>query len=223
MAASPRRSSPLIRCLQSCAEEAAVERFDRAISLMVLGPIAPVALMLTGWWGSLGLLGDGPWIPYGALGGIALGLVLDATFLRRWVGSLLTLRMPALLGVAVFYSVMVYGFFMGLPVANVLVGVAGGYVAGRRATLFAESPEQARRETRSIAAIATGILFLLCCATAWMALSEPTIATELRGMLALPFTPTSTMIYALILVGGPALVAAEYGATLATARWAARR
>jgi hypothetical protein len=200
-----------------------VDRFDRAVSLTVLGPVAPVALLLTGWWGSLGLLGDGPWIPYCALGGAGLGLLLDATLLRSWTGSLLRMRMPALVCVAVFYSVMIYGFFMGLPVANLLVGVAGGYVAGRRATLLAEPPQQARRELLGIAGFATGMLFALCCATAWMALSEPTIASQLKGMLALPFTPTRAMIYALIVVGGFGLVAAEFGGTLATARWAARR
>jgi hypothetical protein len=200
-----------------------VNRLDRVVSLAVLGPIAPVALLLTGWWGSLGLLGDGPWIPYCAFAGMALGLLGDATLLRRWTRSLLSLRMSALVAVALFYSVMIYGFFMGLPVANLLVGIVGGYVAGRRAAIFAEPPQQARREALGIAAVATGMLFALCCATAWMALSEPTIASQLEGMLALPFTPTRAMIYALIIVGGSVLVAAEYGGTLATARWAASR
>lgn len=41
--------------------------FERSVSRAVLGACAPVALMLAGWWGSLALLGDSPWIPWAAL------------------------------------------------------------------------------------------------------------------------------------------------------------
>jgi hypothetical protein len=179
--------------------------------------------MLAGWWGSFGLLGESGWIGPIALTGLALGLALDVTALRRRLGSLFELPMPALFGVATFYSVMIYGAFMGFPVVNAFVGIAGGYVVGRRAVLASELPEQARREARAVASFATGVLFALCCATAWLALREPTLPTELRHMFSLPFTPTESMIYVLIVAGGLGLVAAEYGATLATARWAVRQ
>lgn len=51
---------------------------DRAVSMIVLGGLAPIALMLIGWWGTLWLFGDTPWIPWmagtGFLAGIALVL-----------------------------------------------------------------------------------------------------------------------------------------------------
>jgi len=40
---------------------------DRAISRVVLGAVAPVILLLTGWWGTLGALGDHPAIGPAAL------------------------------------------------------------------------------------------------------------------------------------------------------------
>jgi len=52
---------------------------DKGVSMIVLGGIAPIALMLLGWWGTLWLLGDTRWIPWMAGTGFFAGLALDAT------------------------------------------------------------------------------------------------------------------------------------------------
>jgi hypothetical protein len=191
---------------------------DRMASRLVLGVIAPVVLFLTGWWGTLALLGDSPAIAPAALGGLVLGLVLDLTLLRPRLDSLFDLGPVALCGLAAFYSIMIYGFFMGLPVFNVLVGVVGGYVAGRSAVRHGLAPERAVRAARITAAVSTSVLALLCVATAWMALREPTIGSQLRGMLGLPFEVTMPMISATIFCGGASLLASEYCGTILTAR-----
>jgi hypothetical protein len=191
---------------------------DRLSSRLVLGALAPVVLFLTGWWGTLAVLGDSPAIGPAALGGLALGLALDFTLLRPRLDSLFDLGPVALCGLAAFYSVMIYGFFMGLPVFNVLVGLVGGYVAGRSAVRHGLAPERAAREARITATVSTSVLALLCVATAWMALREPTIGSQLRGMLGLPFEVTMPMVYATIVCGGASLLAAEYGGTILAAR-----
>ncbi|NTW29478.1 MAG: hypothetical protein HGA39_08990 [Coriobacteriia bacterium] len=196
---------------------------DRVFSRVVLGTIAPVCLLLTGWWGSFGLLGESAIIGPAAAGGLALGILLDATVLRKRLDSLFDLGLPALSALALFYSVMIYGFFMGFPVFNIIVGLAGGHVIGRRAAQKHLPAERTSRDTRRVAVTATSILAALCVATAWMALNEPTMGSELRGMLGLPFEVTWPMIYAIIIVGGAVLLAAQYGGTILTARRAAPR
>jgi len=195
---------------------------DRVFSRLVLGTIAPVVLMLTGWWGTLGVLCDHPAIGPAALGGFALGVALDLTALRRRLDSLFDLGLVALSALALFYSVMIYGFFMGLPVFNLIVGFAGGHVIGRRAALLCLPAEQTTQESRFLAAIATSILAVLCVATAWMALNEATLDSEMQHMLGLPFEVTMPMIYATIVVGGAGLLAAQYGVTVLAARRANR-
>ena len=172
---------------------------DRVFSRLVLGTIAPVVLMLTGWWGTLGVLCDHPAIGPAALGGFALGVALDLTALRRRLDSLFDLGLVALSALALFYSVMIYGFFMGLPVFNLIVGFAGGHVVGRRTALVCLPAEQTIRESRLVAAIATSILAVLCVATAWMALNEATLDSEMQHMLGLPFEITMPMIYVTVL------------------------
>jgi hypothetical protein len=195
-----------------------VTRLDKAISRLVLAPIAPIALMLAGWWGSFGLLGDSPAIGPAALGGLAAGLVLDLTVLRRRLTSLYDLRLSGLSAVALFYSIGIYGFFMGLPVFNVAVGVAGGWAVGRRIAIHGLEPGRLRRESRRVAGIATGIIVALCVATAAMALNEPTLGAQLRGMFGLPFEVTRPMILAIIAIGGTGLPALQYWSSIAVAR-----
>lgn len=197
-------------------------RLDRIVSLVALAPIAPVIGLLVGWWGSFALLGDSPLIGPAALTGLLAGIAVDVV-LRRRLGSLLSLPTPALLAIAMFYSVCIYGFLMGLPVGNLVVGLAGGYVAGRRSVLLADSPRRRRDRARLAAGVATAILAVLCTATALMALHEPTIGSQVQHMLGLPFVVTDAMIDAIIVFGGATLLAGEYAVTLAAARFAAGR
>jgi hypothetical protein len=125
----------------------------------------------------------------------------------------------ALLAVALFYSIGIYGFFMGFPVFNASIGIIGGYVVARRAKAMDWSRERARRDARRVAVAATWILGALCAATAYLALNEPTIGLQLKGMFSLPFSVDPPLIYSIIVLGGAGLLAAQYGATLLTARW----
>ncbi|MFZ5975803.1 MAG: hypothetical protein ACOYU3_10470 [Bacillota bacterium] len=89
---------------------------DKAISLVVTGALAPAALMLLFWWGSIPFIGDDGRLALLALAGFVTGIVLDCTLLRKFIFRLFELPLPVLIAVQIFYSVMVYGFFMGFPV-----------------------------------------------------------------------------------------------------------
>lgn len=199
--------------------EVAVSGADKLVSRSVLGFVAPISLMLAGWWGTYLAGGTDPAIAAMAIAGLVTGLALDATFLRRRLDTLFTLTDRGLLALAVFYSVGIYGLFMGFPVFNVAVGVLGGYVVARRAAAMDWTRERANRDARRVAITLTWLLAALCGATAYMALNEATIGSQLQGMLGLSFTITRPMVYAIIAVGGAGLLAFQYAATLLTARW----
>jgi len=196
---------------------------DRVVSWLVLAPIAPIALLLAGWWGSLPLLHDSPAVGPVALAGLVIGLALDATALRRRMDALFTLSNRSLLLVALFYSIGMYGFFMGFPVFNVAIGTVGGYVAARRAAIMGWPRQRALRDGRRVAITMTWVLGVLCGVTAWLALNEASIGSQVRSMLGLPFVVTRPMVYGIIVVGGTGLLALQYGLTSLTARWFAPR
>ena len=190
------------------------------MSRVVLGTIAPVCLMLLGWWGTLGLLGDSRLIPVAATGGLVLGLVADLTVLRGRMDSLFSLSAVASALVAGFYSFMIFGFFMGLPVPLLLVSVGWGYVAAHPP---GGSPGERARRIRTAAWGSASIMLVACGATAFLAFGEPTIASQVRGMLGLPFTPSVELLAVNSLVGGLALVGLAYALPVAMAARADKR
>jgi len=187
-----------------------MNRLDKWISVLVLGLIAPVALMLLFWWGSVLLIGDSGAVPYLALGGVLIGAVLDFTLLRRFVFRLFDLSILKLFAIALFYSVMIYGFFMGFPVFNALVGIACAYVAARGGALQSADIQTMRQKARIVNGFSFILLLLICIGTAVLALREATIEAQVQHMLGFPFQITRGMIWAIILAGGALLLACQY-------------
>ncbi len=185
-------------------------RFGRFFSTVVLGLIAPVALMLAGWWGSLPFIAESS-VAYIAGAGFIIGLVLDFTVLRKFVFRLFYLPLPALFAVALFYSIMIYGFFMGFPVFNSLVGIACAYAAAKGGMLRSTDAQDRRKKARTVQWFSFALLLFFCICTAMLALREATIGSQIKQMLGLPFEVTPGMIWALILAGGVALLAFQYG------------
>ena len=65
-------------------------------------------------------------------------------------------------------------------------------------------------------------LAILCVASAVLALASPSTTADLEGMLAVPFEGTTPKVVGLIVVGGAALLTAQYWVTGCAARFAAR-
>lgn len=193
---------------------------ERLVSRVVLGTIAPVSLMLLGWWGTLALLGDSPLIPWAALGGLALGLVLDFAVIGSRLDSLNALPTAALTGIAVFYSVMIFGLFMGFPVPVLLVSIGWGFVAAHPRGVRAG---QTRPRVHAASYRSALVMLVACTATAWLAFGEPTITSEVRGMLGLSAELSLSLLGMLSLLGGLGLVFMSYIIPVAIASRTAHR
>ena len=187
-----------------------MNRFEICFSALVLGIIAPVALMLLGWWGSLPFIKESSVI-YIALTGFIIGVVLDFTVLRPFLIRLFYLPLPALFAVALFYSVMIYGFFMGFPLFNTLVGITCAYAAARGSALHRADGQAMRKRAHTVQWFSFALLLFICTCTAVLALKEATINSQVQQMLRLPFEVTQGMIWTMILVGGALLLVLQYG------------
>lgn len=187
--------------------------------MIIMGLIAPLALMLLFWFGSVPILGDSAVVVILAAGGFVAGIVLDFTLLRRFTHSLFELPASALFAVTTFYAIMVYGFFMGFPVFNAFVGIACAYVAAKKCAMHGMDRQRFRKSANSAILFSSVLLFILCVCTAVIALREATIESQVQGMLKLSFEVTRGMIWALILAGGALLLAFQYGMSM----WIIRR
>ena len=179
---------------------------DRVLLGLLYGAVAPVVLFLAGGWLSLPFVA-GPAILVAALAGLATGLLVDVALLPRLLRRGYSLPGPVLVGLYGFCSVLVFGMFMGVPVPQLALGAVAGAFAARGG--------HGIRATRRMT---VGWLALFCVASAAIALASPSTAADLEGMLALPFEVTTPMVVGLIVVGGAALLAAQYWVTGFAAR-----
>jgi len=191
------------------------DHVDQLLAVGITTPIFPLLGLLLGWWGSYFAFPNASVMSTACIG-IVIGLLIDLVFWRRIV-NLFSYSFRSLLAVYLFYSIGVFGFFMGVPVFNVVVGIVAGYVAGRR--LLDES-DRTKREAMVITILFTTsvTLLLLCVASAILALRDPYTASNLKGMLALSFLPTPIMIGGLIFAGGLLLLLFQEARTYISVR-----
>ncbi|MGI5907138.1 MAG: hypothetical protein ACOX8O_00680 [Christensenellales bacterium] len=112
---------------------------------------------------------------------------------------------------------------MGFPVFNSLVGIAGVYITARGCVVLKLTEEETNRRVRSSNLLFLAILFVLCVCSGVLALTEPAIETQIRGMFGLPFDVTRGMVWALILFGGTLLLAFQHFCSRRIARWVLRK
>jgi hypothetical protein len=192
-------------------------KLEAPILASVLGAIPPIAGLLAGWWGSLPWKSD-TWIPRCALTGLAIGLLIDALFLRRWFRRRYAISWLVWLGAFVFYSVGMFGFFMGMPAFNVTLALPAGLVVGGKLAASNCDSDCGRRIIRRACISTTVVLTAVCAASATIALLHPSTASELQHMLDLGFEVTSAHLVSLIIVGGGALLVLQWTLTAFVAR-----
>jgi len=196
-------------------------KLEQIVLALLIAPSAPIALLLLAWWGAYTWLPEAC-IPACALGGVLLGLLVDAAFLKRWMAAAPHFNAWIWIVLYLFYSMGLFGFFMGVPVFNAALAVPAGFVVGGRLAGRRVDDAQVRRAARRTALFTTLVLALVCGLSAFIALASASTASDLRGMLGLPFEVTPAMIAALILVGGAALLAAGWLLTTLSVRLAFR-
>jgi hypothetical protein len=196
-----------------------LRKIDKALGYVFFGFILFITCFCAGWWIDVGLGGSAL---IGCIACSLAGIGINILLLRRIVERMFTLH-PALLAIAFgLYSVGIFGFFMGVPVFNALMGVFAGWYVGRRAKLMASGREGLKKPLNKAVLFSTAVLAAFCVASAWLALADSTTAANLEGMLGLGFHLTQGMIWGIILMGGAMLLAMQALAAKVAARVAYR-
>jgi hypothetical protein len=195
-----------------------MRKIEALVFTAILGPIPPVIGLLTGWWGTFAWLPEGLIGP-AALNGLALGLLVDLFYLKKWVNQAETMAWPVWLAIYLFYAIGLYGFFMGMPAFHLGLALPAGFIVGVKLTRQAANVDQARRVSRLAGGLTTGVLACLCAASAFLALSDLYTAANLEGMFALNFKVTQPMIIGLIVIGGGVLLTLNGWLTAGVSCW----
>jgi hypothetical protein len=199
-------------------EKADMRLIERWVMALAIGAIPPIIGLLAGWWGTAAVLPERG-VMIAALCGFAVGLVVDAVFLRRVMARADAAPFWLWGAVYIFYSIGAFGFLMGVPVLVALLGLPAGLLVGGRLARQGATGDRVRQAARHASAFTTAVLAIACIASATIALIDPYTAGNLEGMLGLPFEVTTGMIVALIVIGGAGLLALEWVLTGAAVRW----
>ena len=194
-------------------------KFDKVFAVVILGFIIPVIAFCAFWWLSFLLkLDSGLWM----IAGLFFGIILCIALLRKFrlVDRFYTANYYPLAMLYIVYSIGIFGFFMGVPVFNVVPGILAGIYIGRKMKLYGQPSSIYRSELRKVTIFSAMILFLICCCSAWLALVDPYTADNLQGMLKLRFEVTDTIIWLLIVIGGASLLLLQHVLLLAVGKWA---
>ncbi len=188
-------------------------KIENAILGLTLGAVPVVACFLAAWWTSIPLVPESR-VFQCALAGLFMGMLVDVVFLRGWIRRAYSMKTWLWMAVYVFYSIGLLGFFMGVPVFNVALAVPAGIFVGRCLVQRGADADRMKKAARQAAIFTTSILGVVCLTSATLALLSSSTASDLQGMLGLPFQVTPTMILALILGGGAAILALDWWFTI---------
>jgi len=192
---------------------------ERLFLQVIIGLAAPIALMLAGWWGSLYFAPEAT-VKYFALGGLLAGLLLDMLFMRRWLRKAYSLPAGWFIVLYLFYSICVFGFFMGVPAMNLLLGIIGGYYVGMCLRQAGKDKAQVERAARRAGLFTAGVLAAVCTASWVIAYLDPWTASNINGMFNLSKEISRENILLLSAFAGIVLVAIEYFLTRAMVKFA---
>lgn len=195
--------------------------FEKTLLVGVLGGIAPIAFFLFAWWGSY-LLFPEKYIPLFAFTGLVLGLLVDILFLRQWLVMAYRFHPIVLIAIYLFYSIGMFGFFMGVPIFNTILGPLAGYYAGRRI----QATNQASKKSiiHWVSIFTSLVLAGACLAALLLAASETTLSSNINGMLRdmlgwkSNFDNQTILLFSTL--AGIGIVVLEYLLTYLTARFA---
>ncbi|RPH94916.1 MAG: hypothetical protein EHM72_15285 [Calditrichaeota bacterium] len=189
------------------------------ISLALMPPIAGFLLF---WWSSIPLLPEKA-IPYAALSGLALGITIDIIFLKRWNKKAYYFHPLIWMGIYIFYSIGVFGFFMGFPLFNALLAVPAGLITADRLLQDMANTQVLQTTIRKTATFTSAVLLFFCVVSAVIFFIDPYVRQELSHLLGLKTVPSDLFWAISVSIGGLTLVIAEYAITQKTVLWALAR
>jgi hypothetical protein len=185
---------------------------EKVLIGIILGAIFPILGFLAVWWGTFAFLPERWIFPLASIG-LLIGILVDVAFLRRWVGSAYSIDLKIWMAVYLFYSIGMFGFFMGVPVFNLILAVPVGLFIGSKLAHQTTPQDEARRLHRNTCIFTTSILAVVCVVSAAIALVDPYTSLGLQGMLGLQFEVTRWMLVGVIVIGGLALLLLQWGLT----------
>jgi len=190
---------------------------EKIFFVIIFGAVLPITFFLAGWWGTVGLVEENKIFIF-AISGLAIGIVLDFFLLKKIISDLYEISNSTLVLVYIFYSICCFGFFMGVPIFNSMLGIPAGYYAAKKCIYLKKETDYAEKYFKQTAFFTSVIITLISIASATIALMDPYTAKGLKDMLNLSFDLTKFRLVTVIILGGSILITFQYFLTRYTTK-----
>lgn len=182
-------------------------KFDRVFGAIIWGFMLFVVPFCALWWIACTLTKDVRLIGIACILGAAAGITCNVLFLKKLAAHPYSQKTWVAVLLLVLYSVGIFGFFMGVPVFNILAGALAAVYIGRQAKMLSQDKVHFDRQLKRTQRLLFFVLLAICAVSAYLALSDSHTAANLEGMFSLGFSLTQPILTAIILVGGALLLA----------------
>jgi len=181
--------------------------------VFVIGLVFPVLFFLLFWWVSLAFGCNEKTIGIMALTGLGVGLIIDFIIQLFWKIDIYQIPEKLLIAVYVFYSICIFGFFMGVPIFHPLLGIMAGYYWAKRILFYKYPYGTYKSEIKRVSRFTAIVMGAISLCSAGIALMDKYTSSNLKGMLNLPFDISMSWLVISIVLGGLLLIWFQYWLT----------
>ena len=171
----------------------------------------PIALFLLFWWSSLLFTTNNRKIAIAALTGLIAGFLLDYLIQKIRKYQLYLLPKWTLITIYSLYSIYTFGFFMGVPIFNLILGILAGYYWRQRILLQRTSPYIYKKSIKEAAIFTAVWMSVISMVAIYLGLTDEYTISNLKGMLNISLSKLQLTIFAVM--GGIFLTLFQYWIT----------
>ena len=190
-------------------------RFDKFLFNVLFGLVIPILCLVIFWWSSLLFTGDNKVIIIISLLGLGIGFMISLFLKLTLRPDIYKLSKPTLIMIYLFYNTGMFGFFMGIPIFNLVLGVIAGFYWAKRLIYFNEETDY-KTEIHRISRFTSIVIGIVCLFSSTFALISKSTPYDLKLMLHLPFDISQPLLISFIITGGMCLIIAQYFLVKAT-------
>ncbi|MCE5225686.1 MAG: hypothetical protein LLG05_07465 [Porphyromonadaceae bacterium] len=190
-----------------------MNQIEKKLYSFLIWLTVPISWFLGLWWTCYFFTNNEKIISTMMLVGIITGIAIVVVLHIKYKVNPYKIPKWRMILIFLFYSICLFGFFMGVPLFHLFLGLLAGCYWSRRMIFENKRPETYKIEIKKVSLFTATMMGIICVLSASIALSDKFTAGNLQGMLSLSFHITFPMLIAFIAAGGILLVLIQYWAT----------
>ncbi|HOC53286.1 MAG TPA: hypothetical protein PLW61_06590 [Caldisericia bacterium] len=169
----------------------------------------PLLFTLIFWWGSIPFIKEN-YIFIFFITGLIIGLILNLIYYKKIIRNLYNLNIKFLIVIYLFYNFCIYGFFMGIPIFNLIMSFISGLYFGRRCKFLNYNEVDSVKIIKKVSIFTTIFVFIIFCFSGFIAIKDPSTGKNIQGMFNLSNPLTKELIYLIVIFGGTFFLILNY-------------